>query len=221
MDRWPLVFGMLAGLHLGPAPAHSAPATAPMPAPALVALSTMDASIRQDVRYAGSNNFLGRPAAGYSDAICRLTPRAARALAKAQRALQVQGLGLMILDCFRPPAASRDFMRWVAEPGESTRGAFYPNLRKVELARKGYVAGTSKHSQGETVDVTLVDADGQELDLGTAFDFFDERSAHGAPGISADAAARRARLASAMQSAGFRAYKREWWHYTLAAPTLQ
>src|SRR5262245_34522772 len=62
-----------------------------------------------DIRYAGNDNFLGRPARGYRAARCLLTRRAARALADAQRDVAGFGLGLMVYDCYRPQRAVDDF----------------------------------------------------------------------------------------------------------------
>ena len=72
------------------------------PAPGFVYLADIDASIVQDMRYAGSHNFVGRPIAGYQAAECILSEAAARALAKAQEQIAAQKLSLMVWDCYRP-----------------------------------------------------------------------------------------------------------------------
>lgn len=189
-------------------------------APARVPLSRIDPSIAQALRYKGAENFTGRPVAGYADLDCRLTPRAAAALARAQKAARRQGLSLVVHDCWRPPEAGRDFAAFLADPEDAAlRERFHPQLPKARLAALGYVAPRSSHGLGETVDVTLADAAAPDvpLDLGTPFDFFDARSAHGAAGVPTEAAARRHTLAQLLQGAGFVPYRREWWHYTLRA----
>jgi D-alanyl-D-alanine dipeptidase len=195
-----------------------APARVPQ---ALVPLARIDPSIAQALRYRGADNFTGRPVAGYTDLDCRLTPRAAAALARAQKSALRQGLSLVVHDCWRPPEAGRDFAAFLAAPEDAAlRERFHPQLAKARLAAEGYVAPRSSHGLGETVDVTLADAaaPGVPLDLGTPFDFFDARSAHGAPGGSPEAAARRHTLAQLLQHVGFVPYRREWWHYTLRVP---
>lgn len=194
-------------------------------APARVPLSTVplaqiDPTIAQALRYRTPENFTGRPVAGYAELDCRLTPRAAAALARAQRAARAQGLSLVVHDCWRPPEAGRDFAAFlVATEDAALRARFHPRLPKARLAAEGYVAPRSSHGAGETVDVTLADAAAPDvpLDLGTPFDFFDARSAHGAAGVAPEAAARRHVLARLLQAAGFVPYRREWWHYTLRA----
>jgi hypothetical protein len=86
----------------------SGPARAELPA-GFVYLSDVDTGIVQDMRYAGSHNFVGRPIAGYQAAECILTQATARALAKAQAQLSAQELSLMVWDCYRPKRAVADF----------------------------------------------------------------------------------------------------------------
>ncbi len=194
----------------------------------LVPLEQVDPTIRQALAYATADNFLGRPAAGYVDGICRLTPGAARALARAQAILAQDGLALVVWDCHRPAAASRDFVAWATapeappesepEPARARRLRHHPNVPRAALLPQGYIAAHSGHTSGAAVDVGLWrPADGTLVDLGTPFDFFDPRSAHGAAGVEPGAAAARRTLAAAMRAAGFRPYRREWWHYTLRA----
>lgn len=173
--------------------------------------------LRLDMRYAGSDNFVGRPIAGYEAPRCLLTPPAARALARAQAALAPEGLGLRVFDCYRPRRAVADFAAWARDPTDTrTKAAYYPRIDKSELFRLGYIAEHSAHSRGSTVDLTLVRlADGAALDMGTPFDLFDEASATEAPGTGAAPARNRRRLRDAMIRAGFAPYPQEWWHFTL------
>ncbi|BBD80702.1 D-alanyl-D-alanine dipeptidase [Aerosticca soli] len=172
-----------------------------------------------DIQYAGSDNFLGRPAKGYLAPKCLLLPTAADALARAERALRAQGYRLLIWDCYRPVRAVDDFVRWAHAPAEDERGkaAHYPRLAKSQLLGD-YIAPVSGHSQGATVDLTLLRCvDGRTcapLDMGTGFDYFDPLAHTDAPGLTADQRANRARLRAAMEEAGFRNYPLEWWHYT-------
>jgi zinc D-Ala-D-Ala dipeptidase len=170
-----------------------------------------------EARYAGSHNFVGRPIDGYDAPRCLLTRPAATALAQVAVDLAARDLKIKVFDCYRPTRAVADFAHW-ARDLDDTRGKreFYPDVDKRTLFRDGYIASQSGHSRGSTLDLTLVRADGQELDMGTPFDFFSPRSWPGAPNIGRSAEKNRALLAAAMRRRGFRAYDKEWWHFTLA-----
>ena len=169
-----------------------------------------------DMRYAGSHNFVGRPIDGYEAPRCLLTQEAAAALAEVARDLAPRRLVLKVFDCYRPARAVANFVRWARDPGDTAaKHEFYPEVDKSTLFRDGYISSRSGHSRGSTVDLTLAQADGRELDMGTPFDFFSPRSWPAAAGVSEQAKANRQLLAAAMQRRGFRPYDREWWHFTL------
>jgi D-alanyl-D-alanine dipeptidase len=73
----------------------------------------------------------------------------------------------------------------------------------------------SPHGRGVAIDLTLLDKNGKELDMGTSFDEMDIKSYHGAEGLSHAAEANRLLLLGIMVSAGFEYYEHEWWHYQL------
>lgn len=170
-----------------------------------------------DIRYAGKNNFLGRPVAGYGAAKCWLSQEAASALTKAQRLAETQGLAILIYDCFRPQRAVDDFVRWVSgNEDEPSKATYYPNVARRELIERGYIASRSGHSRGSTIDLTLIaKGNGQPLNMGTPWDYFDARSHTVSKEIVGDAAKNRQILKRIMESAGFRGYHAEWWHFTL------
>jgi zinc D-Ala-D-Ala dipeptidase len=170
-----------------------------------------------DIRYAGRHNFVGRPIEGYEAPRCLLTQAAAAALAEVARELTPRGLRVKVFDCYRPARAVANFVRWGRDLNDvAGKAEFYPDVDKRTLFRDGYISAHSGHSRGSTVDLTLARADGQELDMGTPFDFFSARSWTRAPSIVSTAHADRMLLADAMQRHGFRPYAREWWHFTLA-----
>jgi D-alanyl-D-alanine dipeptidase len=109
------------------------------------------------------------------------------------------------------------FVRWArAIDDVRQKEKYYPQVDKRDLFRLGYIAARSGHSRGSTVDLTLVRLDGgQELDMGTPFDFFGEKSWAADKSIGAEAQANRALLAGAMTRHGFVPYAKEWWHFTL------
>lgn len=206
---------------------------------ALVSLGESDPSIRLDMRYAGSHNFVGRPIAGYEAPVCLLTPQAAEALSGVQREVAGFGLTLHVFDCYRPQRAVDDFVGWAAQPGDTVGKWLYPSLEKDRLFPLGYIAERSGHSRGSTVDLTLAaagesvterraipmtaDCRGGEahetpevgLEMGTAFDCFDEMSHTAFPAISPEARRNRLLLRLVMEKHGFVNYDREWWHFRL------
>jgi D-alanyl-D-alanine dipeptidase len=169
-----------------------------------------------DIRYAGAHNFVGRPVDGYEAPRCLLTQAAAEALAAVARDLAPRGLHIKVFDCYRPTRAVANFVRWARDLNDTAgKVEFYPNVDKRTLFRDGYIASQSGHSRGSTADLTLAQADGRELDMGTPFDFFSPKSWTANPSISLEAHANRMLLATAMRRRGFRGYDKEWWHFTL------
>ena len=125
----------------------------------LVPLREADASIVQDMRYAGANNFVGRPLPGYAEAECLLIGPAAEALGRVQRDLAPQKLSLKVLDCYRPPQAVAAMAQWARDGRPAGAGQrFFPRLDKSALFALGYIAARSSHSLGTAVDLTLVEA---------------------------------------------------------------
>ena len=182
----------------------------------LIALSTVDASILQEIRYTGTNNFLGRPVNGYKDVNdILIQPAAAQALKKAQAELNDQQLSLLVFDAYRPQIAVDHFVEWSLNPDDTLmKVVFYPDFEKPELFEQGYIARESSHTTGYTVDLTLIDlSTGLELDMGSPFDFFGPISHHGAPGLSPEQELNRILLRSTLEHHGFTAYEKEWWHY--------
>ncbi|MEZ4454478.1 MAG: M15 family metallopeptidase [Nannocystaceae bacterium] len=162
-------------------------------------LVTLDPTIRLDIRYATADNFVGEPL--YACGRCFLRPAAAAALARAHAALRSRGYGgLLLFDCYRPRPVQQKM--WDRVPDED---AVAPPWRG------------SNHNRGIAVDLSLVDADGAELDLGTPYDQFSARSAHSFKRLPAEVLRRRADLRGALEAEGFAAYNLEWWHYSFTA----
>ena len=168
-----------------------------------------------EMRYLTADNFVGRPIDGYEKPVCLLTRQAAAALAAVAQDLAPRGLRLKAFDCYRPKRAVAHFVRWAQAVNDlKTKSTFYPDLDKRQLFSDGYIAFHSGHSRGSTIDLTLVDANG-ERDMGTPFDFLGPRSNTSNPTVSAEAHQNRLLLASTMSKHGFRPYSKEWWHFTL------
>src|ERR1700674_434979 len=136
-----------------------------------VYLRDIDTSIIQDMRYAGSDNFTGRPLPGYGAPECVLRREVAEALKRVQAELAATQLGLKVYDCYRPTRAVRAFARWAndgARDGATKR--FFPALEKRQLFALGYIAA---HSTGAAVDLTLIKRPASQPAL------YDPRAAYG------------------------------------------
>jgi D-alanyl-D-alanine dipeptidase len=239
--RAPLVFG-LACLALAAAltSAGARAFAAEMPED-FVYLRDIDPTILQDMRYAGRNNFTGKPVPGYDAPECVLVRPAAEALAAVQADLRAKGLTLKVYDCYRPARAVAAFVAWAKEPDvPRAKTIYYPNLPKSALF-PDYIATRSGHSRGATLDLTLVPiasesptpvesgggatppctapqqggAPDGSLAMGTSFDCFDAKANLAAQGLTKEEGDNRAMLLDAMQARGFKNYPFEWWHYTL------
>ena len=174
--------------------------------------------ISLDIRYAGSNNFVGMPVEGYEASRCYLLKPVAEALKRVELALREQQLRLRIFDCYRPVRAVEHFGRWAHDlDDQRTKPAFYPSLDKTQLLGV-YIGKRSGHSRGATIDLTLMrcDAAGHctSLDMGTEFDFFDPLANTDSPRATLQQHENRQLLRAAMEKEGFQNYPMEWWHYT-------
>ena len=176
------------------------------------------AGVRWDAKYATWDNFTGKPVDGYLANRIVGTRALCAALQQAQDDAALLGFGLLLWDGYRPQRAVDRFLSWAEEPEDGrTKARHYPRLDRAAMFEQGYVASRSGHTRGSTVDLTLFDlATGELAAMGGDHDLMDPVSHHGAPGIPPVAAGNRLHLRELMEAAGFRAYDREWWHYTLA-----
>ena len=217
-------FGLFAGMLLASsvradAPPTLSPATTPAQA-GLVDIRSLVPDIAEDIKYAGSDNFVGRPVEGYRAAKCFLLKPVAEAMARAESDLRRQHMRLKLFDCYRPARAVADFVRWAHDLSDQrTKAAHYPLLDKSQLLGV-YIASVSGHSRGATTDLTLMQCDARNdhcrpLDMGTHFDYFGTLAHTDAAAVTPIQHANRLRLRAAMEREGFVNYPMEWWHYTL------
>ena len=174
-----------------------------------------------DIRYAGNNNFMGRPVEGYNKEQAILSLPAAEALLMVQKEMIQKDYLLKIFDAYRPQRAVDHFIEWARDREDTLmKSEFYPEVAKKDLFQLGYIASKSGHSRGSTVDLTLVDASTcKELDMGSTYDFFGEISHHATQQITEEQKKHRELLKNTMQKYGFRPYPEEWWHYTFTPET--
>jgi D-alanyl-D-alanine dipeptidase len=161
----------------------------------LVEVTSIDPTIRLDVRYATANNILHRPL--YPVVRVMLRAPAARALVDIQRDLAREGLALKVFDGYRPYRVTKQL--W------------------VPLKNPDYVADPAKgsrHNRGAAVDLTLVDLKtGEELAMPTGYDDMSPRAAQAFAELPANVIANRAKLRETMIRHGFDPLPSEWWHF--------
>lgn len=163
----------------------------------LVELIKLDPTIKLDIRYAGSNNFLGKPV--YKEARAFLQRPAAEALLKAHRDLQKHGYGLLIHDGYRPWTITRLF--WDMTSGTQREFVADPKTG-------------SKHNRGCAVDLTMYELKtGKPVEMPSGYDEMTERAYPNYTGGTAEQRSRRDLLRSAMESHDFTVEPNEWWHF--------
>lgn len=169
-----------------------------------------------DLRYYGTDNFVGKQVDGYKSDKAIFTKTATNALIKVEKELNKQNLGLKIFDAYRPQQAVNHFQSWAKDVSDTiTKQKYYPSINKKNLFKDGYIASKSGHSRGSTIDLTIIDLTSKkELDMGTIFDFLGPESAHDYTKATRKQKENRALLKSVMKKYGFKPYSKEWWHYT-------
>lgn len=177
--------------------ASPSPAPPPsLPLVPLVEIAPPAFAVEIALAYGTANNITGKPV--YQCPRCYLHPDAAEKLARAVALAQPLGLRLKIFDAYRPTEAQ--WTLWNAKPD--------PDF--LADPRRG-----SPHSRGVAVDLTLLDDQGRELDMGTPFDAFTPLSHHGRTDVPLPAQRHRLLLLGLMTAAGWDFYRNEWWHYQL------
>jgi CubicO group peptidase (beta-lactamase class C family)/D-alanyl-D-alanine dipeptidase len=165
--------------------------------PELVELVRLDPSIKLDIRYATTNNFMG--AVFYPEPRAYLQRPAAEAVVRAHRKLQTLGYGLMVQDAYRPWYVTKMF--WDATPED----------QRIFVANP---ATGSRHNRGCAVDLTLFElATGEPVEMVGGYDEFSHRSYARYPGGTALQRWYRELLRRAMEEEGFHVYEYEWWHF--------
>lgn len=165
--------------------------------PDLVELVTLDSTIKLDIRYATTDNFMGRIM--YSQARAFLQRPAAEALARVHRKAEESGYGLLIFDAYRPWTVTKQF--WDETPP----------------AKRNFVADPakgSKHNRGCAVDLSLYDLQSSdEVPMPSSYDEFSERASPNYKGGTAAQRKARNLLRTLMEAEGFTVDPGEWWHF--------
>lgn len=162
----------------------------------------LDSTIQLDIRYATANNFMERVI--YDCGRCFYRPQVAKALTRVQSELKEQGLGLRMYDCYRPG------------PYQQRLWDVLPDPRYVANPKRG-----SLHSRGAAADLTLIRlATGEELDMGTPYDFFGVEAYTTTTNLPAEVLANRKLFQTVMRKHGFGTIRTEWWHFNFLGPRL-
>ena len=151
-----------------------------------------------DMKYATEDNFLKTKV--YDCAECLLRYKTVKALLAANNDFMKDGCRIKIFDCYRPLSIQKKMWEIVSNP------------EYVADPKKGSI-----HNRGGAVDITVVNAKGEELEMGTAFDFFGVQASHNYKKLPVRVKANRRYLKSVMIKNGFNSFDSEWWHYNLKA----
>ncbi len=163
-----------------------------------VRLADYNKDFEYDLRYATENNFL--KAKVYDCAECYTRVKTAKALVKANKDFIKQGYRIKFFDCYRPNSVQ--YKMW----------EIVPNPQYVANPVKGSI-----HNKGGAVDITLVTLGGDELDMGTDFDFFGKKAYHDNVDLPQEILHNRKILKETMEKYGFWSVRTEWWHYNLSS----
>jgi len=167
--------------------------------PDLVEIISLDPTIRPDIRYATTNNFMHRPV--YAQAKAFLQRPAAEALLRAHRSLKAKGYGIVVFDGYRPWSVTKLF--WDSASDAERKIEFVANPKKG-----------SRHNRGCAADISLFElSTGSEVTMPSGYDEFSERAFPAYSGGTAESRALRDLLRSAMEAEGFTVYPAEWWHF--------
>ena len=161
-----------------------------------VNLKDYSSNFDYDMKYATDKNFLKFKV--YECEACYLRLKTVKALLKANERFMTKGYRIKLFDCYRPLDVQKKMWSIVSNP------------EYVADPKKGSI-----HNRGGAVDVTLVDSNGKELDMGTSFDFFGKESSHEFENFSEEVKSNRKLLRNGMIRFGFRIFDSEWWHYNL------
>lgn len=149
-----------------------------------------------DMKYATEDNFL--KAKVYDCPECLLRLKTVKALIKANNDFLKKGYRIKLFDCYRPLSIQKKMWEIVSDP------------KYVADPKKGSI-----HNKGGAVDISLVDRNGKEVDMGTSFDFFGIESSHNYTNLSKKIKSNRKFLKAIMIQNGFNSFDSEWWHYNL------
>jgi len=165
-----------------------------------VKLKNFSSDFVYDMKYATDDNFLKKKV--YDCDECYLRMKTIKYLMDANAEFMQKGYRIKLFDCYRPLDIQKKMWEIV------------PNADYVADPKKGSV-----HNRGGAIDITLVDAEGKELEMGTPFDFFGIKASHNYKDLPNGIIKNRAYLKEVMLKHHFKSFESEWWHYNLEEST--
>ncbi|KAF2328605.1 M15 family metallopeptidase [Flavobacterium daemonense] len=178
--------------------AYATPVKQEIPDTSFVNLKDFSTDFVYDMKYATEDNFL--KAKVYDCAECVLRMKTVKALIAANNDFKKKGFRIKLYDCYRPLSIQKRMWEIVSNP------------QYVADPKKGSI-----HNRGGAVDMSIVDANGKEVDMGTPFDFFGIEASHDYQNLSKEIKSNRKFLKKIMIKNGFNSFDSEWWHYNLKA----
>ncbi len=175
---------------------------------------------KYDIRFAGEDNILGRIPSEYKKAVGISTIKMTKAIDNATMLLKDQDLRLLIYDAYRPQTTINTIVDWLNdESDDDMKQRYYPDVKKDEMLDM-YFEKKSPYSRGSAVDVGIIDKDGKELDMGTIYQFIDEKSAYDYRGLTDLQRNNRELLRDIMIQSGLKPNDTLWWSFYLADETF-
>jgi len=165
-----------------------------------IEIKSLDSSFVYDIRYATINNFTRKKM--YPCPKCFVRPEVAKALLNIQRELKTRGFRLKLFDCYRPGKVQKELWKIMPDP------SFVANPKNGSM-----------HNRGVAVDLTIIDQNGKELDMGTPYDYFGKKAYHTYNKLPDTVLKNRLFLKKIMLKNNLEPIKSEWWHYSYRKKT--
>ena len=207
-----------------------------------VYINDIDKSIKVNLKYYGSDNFLGRRVPHYKANKGIMTREAAIALSKAQKKFLSKGYSIVVYDAYRPDSSVKYFVEWMLDTKDMIRKKYhYPYIKEKKDMMDIYISSRSGHSRGSTVDLSIIEINKELLvesiyeerqfngtiypfnndntiDCGTSFDLMDPASwaDNNTIAFTEEQKKNRQFIREVMESVGFIIIPEEWWHFTLS-----
>ena len=206
-----------------------------------VYINDIDKSIKVNLKYYGSDNFLGRRVPHYKANKGIMTREAAIALSKAQKIFLSKGYSIVVYDAYRPDSSVKYFVEWMHDAKDMIRKKYhYPYVNEKKDMMDIYISSKSGHSRGSTVDLSIIEINKELLaesvyeerqfngtiypfnndntiDCGTSYDLMDPASwaDNNTIAFTEEQKKNRQFIREVMESVGFIILPEEWWHFTL------
>lgn len=167
----------------------------------LVLLKDLDDSFVIDLKYATEDNFVRK--AVYPVSICAIRTETGEKLVRANQIFKKKGYTIKVWDAYRPLHVQRLFYEAYPDPNFVAKPPENPMISGFEPS----------HNNGMSVDITLVDINGNEIEMPTEFDNFTDKAATNSLEMTENARENVNYLIEVMESVGFKNYEGEWWHF--------